>query len=64
MHSLRDKMIKKTAAERHARWRTRFLEIARQAEGGAPPTMAAAVGLRLRMRTPAAFVELRRSRPA
>ena len=55
--------IKNTAAERHARWRTRFLEIARQAEGAAPQTLAAAVGLRLRMRTPA-FVGLRRARPA
>ena len=54
--------INKIATERHASWRSRFLEIARQAEGATPQAMVAA-GLRLRLRTPA-FVELRRSRPA
>jgi hypothetical protein len=44
------------------RWRDRFLEIARQAEGGGTAP-GLAMGLRLRLRTPA-FVELRRSRPA
>jgi hypothetical protein len=45
-------------------WRDRFVEIARQAEGGqAPRALVIAAGLRLRRPT-SAFASLRRARPA
>ena len=44
-------------------WRDRFVEIARQVEGGSAPRSLVAAGLRLRLRS-SAFSALRRSRPA
>lgn len=50
--------------EPRASWRDRFLEIARQVEGGqaAPRALVVAAGLKLRLRTPA--FGLRRARAA
>jgi hypothetical protein len=48
-------------SDKRASWRGRFLEIARQVEGGAPHVLARVAGLRPRPRM-AGFVGLRRNR--